>query len=176
MIEIWKDINGYEGFYQISNFGNVKSLARSCGTKLKKYTCKERILKKRKIDGYYTVALYKNGKMKSFKCSRLVAQAFIPNPTNLPCVNHIDEDKYNDCVSNLEWCSIKYNSNYGSVKEKLRQYRLGTHHSEETKHKMSIAHIGKLNPMFGKRHSAVTRKLISDKVKEAQKKNKYGTE
>ena len=173
MQEIWKDIVGYEGFYQISNFGNVKSLSRKCGTKSKKYTCQERILKKRETCGYYSVMLYKDGKTKQLKCSRLVAQAFIPNPNNLPCVNHKDENKHNDIVSNLEWCTVKYNSNYGLVKEKIRLSRLGTTATEETKYKMSLAHSGSRNGMFGKKHTELSKKLMSDKVKIAWKEGKY---
>ena len=102
MEEIWKDIKGYEGLYKISNFGNVKSL---------------NIKRNRKLSitrhGYLYVDLSKNDVRKHFYVHRLVAAAFIDNPDNLPQVNHIDEDKTNNCVSNLEWCDRKYNNNYG---------------------------------------------------------------
>ena len=108
MEEIWKDIEGYEG-YQISNMGRVRSL---------KYN-KERFLRERKIKtDYLRVSLCKNGVAREFYIHRLVAQAFLPNPDNLPQVNHKDEDKTNNHVSNLEWCTIGYNINYGSRNEK----------------------------------------------------------
>ena len=90
MAEIWKDIQNYEALYQVSNYGRVKSLSRvdSKGNKRN-----EKILKGRKNrQGYYDVALSKNGKQKFFRVNRLVAQAFIPNPNNYPCVNHKDEN------------------------------------------------------------------------------------
>ena len=90
MGEIWKDIQNYEGSYQVSNYGRVKSLSRvdSLGHKRN-----EKILKSRKNrQGYYDVSLYKNGKPKYCRINRLVAQAFIPNPNNYPCVNHKDEN------------------------------------------------------------------------------------
>lgn len=113
--EIWKDIKGYEGLYQISNFGNVKSLARrvNCGdnkTRLKQ----ERILKNTLDNhGYLTTSLCDNRKKEKYLIHRLVAEVFIPNPNNLPQVNHIDENKTNNNVENLEWCTQQYNSTYG---------------------------------------------------------------
>ena len=103
--EVWKDIINYEGHYQVSNQGRVKSLKQG----------KERILKARKLpSGYLQVDLYKNGEYKHYTVHRLVAKAFIPNPNNLPDVNHKDEDKTNNNLSNIEWCDRKYNSNYGT--------------------------------------------------------------
>lgn len=101
MIEIWKDIKGYEGLYQISNCGNVKSLK----------TNKNLYLSDSK--GYQRVGLYK-GKRIMYAVHRLVAETFIPNPNNYPCVNHKDYNKKNNNVTNLEWCNHKYNNNYGS--------------------------------------------------------------
>lgn len=119
MEEIWRDIKGYEGLYQVSNLGNVKSLCYN-KTKISKLL---RIYKNSNNDsGYYRTSLNKNGIRKHFYVHRLVGEAFIPNPNNLPCVNHIDEDKSNNCVENLEWCSIKYNVNYGTRNEKAAQY------------------------------------------------------
>ena len=103
--EVWKDVKDYEGHYQVSNQGRVKSLKQG----------KERILKPRvEGSGYFFVDLYKNNESKMCKVHRLVALTFIPNPNNLPEVNHKDEDKTNNSVENLEWCSSKYNSNFGT--------------------------------------------------------------
>lgn len=103
--EIWKDVVGYEGLYQVSDKGRVKSL----------WFGKDKILKPLKDGwGYIFVYLCKNGERKMCKIHRLVAQAFIPNTNSLPQVNHKDEDKTNNKVENLEWCDRKYNNNYGT--------------------------------------------------------------
>ena len=114
MEEIWKDIKGYEGLYQVSNYGNVKSLNY-------RNTGKEKLLKSVQYNtGYLCVGLY-NKPNKLYLIHRLVAEAFIPNPDNLPCVNHKDEDKTNNHVNNLEWCTQLYNINYGSRNERMRE-------------------------------------------------------
>ena len=102
-MEIWRDIEGFDG-YQISNEGRVRSFKRG----------KEKILKAQINKGYLQLELRKNGVRKKEFIHRLVAQAFIPNPQNLPEVNHKDENKTNNCVENLEWCDRKYNVNYGT--------------------------------------------------------------
>lgn len=108
-MEIWKDVEGYEGLYQVSNMGRVKSL---------KYD-KEKIIKSCKNSrGYLIVNLYKDKKMKDHKVHRLVAQAFLPNPNNLPQVNHKNEIKTDNRVDNLEYCDSSYNNNYGSRTER----------------------------------------------------------
>ena len=111
--EIWKPIKGYEGLYQVSNFGRVKSLKFG----------KEKILKqsKNKKTGYLHVVLCKNGILKTFRVHRLVAEAFLDNPNNLPCVNHKDENKTNNNVDNLEWCNAKYNLNYGNRNKRISE-------------------------------------------------------
>lgn len=114
MNEIWKDIDDYEGHYQVSNLGNVKSLKFG----------KEKILKPHDNGiGYLQVKLCKNGQKEQPLVHQLVAQAFIPNPQNLPEVNHKDENKTNNSVENLEWVSSKENTNFGTrnlrVAEKL---------------------------------------------------------
>ena len=76
-------------------------------------------MKTRLKGGYESISLYKDYKSKSFKVHRLVAEAFVPNPNNLPFVNHIDEDKVNNMVENLEWCTRQYNNNYGRRNEKI---------------------------------------------------------
>ena len=107
--ETWKDKKDYEGHYQVSNCGRVKSIKFG----------KEIILKQRKDKrGYYSVVLSKNGIVKKYSVHRLVAEAFIDNTDNLPYVNHKDEDKTNNNVNNLEWCDAKYNINYGTCIER----------------------------------------------------------
>lgn len=144
MEEIWEDIEGYESKYQVSNLGNVRSLNyRGTGKpKLLKQTTYEK--------GYKRVNLYKNGKKKHYWIHRLVAIAFIPNPNDLPVVNHKDEDPSNNNVNNLEWCTYEYNNNYGTVRKRISESLkgekhpfYGKHHSEESKKKMSESRKGK---------------------------------
>lgn len=112
MKEIWKDIEGYEGCYQVSNFGRVKSLMYG----------KEKILKLEKTNKcYFRVALCKNGKVKRYFVHILVCKAFLPNPDNLPFVNHKDENQSNNFANNLEWCDRKYNNNYGNHNKKVSE-------------------------------------------------------
>lgn len=112
MEEIWRDIKDYEGLYQGSNLGRVKSIRFG----------KERILKPVTTkNGYLQVNLCKNGKVKAFRVHRLVAQTFLDNPNNLPCVNHKDECKTNNNVTNLEFCTYEYNSNFGTRNERVAE-------------------------------------------------------
>lgn len=106
MEEIWKDIKGFEGKYQISNFGNVKSLNYNNS----KY--EKNLTPKINNKGYAWYLLCKNGKAYPMLAHRLVAIAFIENPNNLPEVNHKDENPLNCNVENLEWCTRSYNTNY----------------------------------------------------------------
>lgn len=126
MEEIWKDIEGYEGVYQVSNLGRVKSLTRfkKDGKSGGGHIQKEKILKpKIGTSGYLEVDLRRNGGHKYVRIHRLVAQTFILNFDNLPIVNHKDENKTNNCVDNLEWCSVKYNTNYGTTRERSSEKR-----------------------------------------------------
>lgn len=112
-MEVWKDVVGYEGLYKISEYGKVKSLARIDNNN---HFIRERILKTGKNSGGYShVVLSKNGVTKCCKVHRLVAEAFIGKcPDEMSQVNHIDEDKTNNHFTNLEWCTPKYNTNYGT--------------------------------------------------------------
>lgn len=123
-MEEWRDIEGYEGMYQVSTLGRVRSLDRVLGNNhfQQGRMCKLRLKK----GGYISVQLCKNSKHHEKNVHRLVAQAFIPNPDNKPTVNHIDEDKTNNAVSNLEWATHKENTNYGTGIErriKSRDYK-----------------------------------------------------
>lgn len=120
--EIWKPVKDYEGLYEVSNYGNVKSLNRveTVGKLIR--IRKERILKPCvNSKGYLQVGLCKNGKITNKLIHRLVAEAFIPNTDNLQQVNHKGENKQNNCVWQLEWCTNKYNSNYGTRNERIRK-------------------------------------------------------
>ena len=113
MNEIWKDVLHYEGLYEVSNFGRVRNKeTKKIKEQISNYN--------RKSDkgGYMTVELWKNNQGKKEYVHRLVALAFVPNPDNLPQVNHKDEVKTNNVPENLEWCDCKYNNNYGTKKER----------------------------------------------------------
>ena len=106
--EEFRDIPGYEGLYEVSNLGRVRRNGR--------------ILKPLKHrDGYLKIDLNKQGIRKGVYIHRLVGLAFIPNPDNLPCINHKDEDKTNNTVKNLEWCTREYNNNYGTRNERISE-------------------------------------------------------
>ena len=111
--EQWRPVVGFEGLYEISNLGRVKSLNY-------KRTGKEKILKPNKHrKGYLRVELCRDGKVKHFLIHRLVAIAFLPNPMGFTEINHKDENKSNNAISNIEWCSAKYNTNYGNRNKKI---------------------------------------------------------
>lgn len=138
LFEVWRTVDGYEGLYEVSNFGRVRSCDRwlnnAIGT-TRFYQSK--ILKVKVCKGYEMVNLSDGGKVKTVTVHRIVAQAFIPNPQNFPCINHKDENKLNNFVwvnpdgtvdpekSNLEWCTIKYNVNYGTGLKKSLKNRKG---------------------------------------------------
>ena len=120
--EEWKDIKGYEGLYQVSNLGRVRSLDHYVKNGHGNRLVHGKILKPYKSShGYLFVALGKKAKHRSVH--RLVATAFIQNPQNLPEVNHKDENKSNNVSSNLEWCNHIYNALYGTCQERLRKHK-----------------------------------------------------
>lgn len=122
-MELWKDIPNFEGLYQVSNLGNIKSLNRKVNGRWGKTKVKEKILiPANDKDGYKIVTLCKNGKQKTFKIHRIVAEIFLDNPNSYKCINHKDENKQNNCVENLEWCTFKYNANYGTcIKRRVKK-------------------------------------------------------
>lgn len=124
--EVWKDIKEYEGKYQVSDLGRIKSLSRVTKNSKGEFKTKEIIMKPTKAtNGYLLACLWKNNKQSKVNIHRLVANAFIDNPNNYKEINHKDEDKTNNRVENLEWCDHKYNMNYGNIKEKISKSRLG---------------------------------------------------
>lgn len=130
--EIWRPVVGYEGLYEVSNLGRVKSLFDNLGHR------RDKILKASHIQGkkYLRVTLCNKVYKKCKKIQVLVATAFITNPDNLPCVNHKDENPENNCVDNLEWCTYKYNSNYGTAikrrSEKMKGYFINNKHTSKS--------------------------------------------
>lgn len=140
MNEEWRDIKGYEGLYQVSNLGRVKSL-RDKNNKKRELILKPKIMR----NGYLKVDLCKNGKQKTFTVHRLVATVFISNPKNFPTVNHKDENKLNNNVSNLEWCTVLYNNCYGTRLKKVKCITTGEIFNSiseaSKKYKCSPSHI-----------------------------------
>lgn len=126
-MEEWRDIKGYENLYQISSEGRVRSLDRWIIYKNgRKRLWKGQILKPLKAKGnYWRVCLWKKHKSKHLQIHRLVAEAFIPNPDNLPQVNHIDKNIHNNSVSNLEFCTAQYNVEYSLAKPVLQYDKEG---------------------------------------------------
>lgn len=126
MIEKWVDIKGYENKYAISNFGRIKSIKANLIMKPMKCT-----------NGYLCACLWKNNRQKKILVHRLVALHFISNPENYEDVNHIDENKENNRVDNLQWCSHSFNMNYGNVKIKIGNANRGKKAHMFTKAKLS---------------------------------------
>ena len=123
-MEEWRNIEGYEGKYQVSNLGRVRSFIKTKSGKILSLTPDK--------NGYLACHLYKNGKRKCEKVHRLVAQEFIPNPNNLPQVNHKDEVKTNNNSDNLEWCTNEYNHNYGTINKRISRSNKGKHTGEKS--------------------------------------------
>lgn len=115
--EEWRPVVGYEGLYEVSNLGRVKSLDYN-------KTGKERVLKGGRAKGYILYIFNRGGKRKYITGHRLVAEAFLPNPENLPQINHKDEDKTNNAVWNLEWCDARYNTVYGTGLKRMVEARI----------------------------------------------------
>ena len=144
MEEVWKAVKDFEGLYEVSDKGNVRTLKWYGGSKVKLLS---QVENKR---GYRQVNLC-NGKGNMRYVHRLVAEAFIPNPNNLPCINHKDENPRNNCVENLEWCDQKYNCNYGHHNER----NSASHKGQRAWNK---GLLGKDNPLTGMKRSNEHRK------------------
>ena len=152
MNEIWKDIADYEGFYQVSNFGRVKSLSRYAKCRNGNRSVSENILKPQPNGaGYYTVTLCKNGTIVKHLLHRIIAIAFIPNPNNLPCINHKDANRKNNSITNLEWCTHKYNSNYHICKDKQSAFMINRYVTDESWKKSCAERLNKYTTQMRKK-------------------------
>ncbi|MBD5113137.1 MAG: hypothetical protein HDT42_11505 [Ruminococcaceae bacterium] len=140
--EEWRDIKGYEGLYQVSSFGRVKSLVGA--SRYETYM----ILSPYNAKGYKRVNLYRNGKVSKIFVHRLVAEAFIPNPDNLPQVNHRSEKPDCNYPDNLEWCTQQYNNLYGTRLKKIGEKKRGQKNSEISKEKNRDAKRDKMKPVL----------------------------
>lgn len=127
MKEIWRDVEGYEGLYEVSNLGKVRSVDRYIKDRKGRKQFKEgKIIaqtKRRKEQRYLSVNLWKNNRIKAYVVHRLVAKAFIPCIKGKNFVNHKDENPENNCVSNLEWCTAKENINFGTRTQRALETR-----------------------------------------------------
>lgn len=171
--EIWKDIEGYEG-YQISSLGRVRSLDRIITHKNGKkelYRGKIRKGVKNK-QGYLFLSLCKNGRSRNYFISRLVAMHFIPNPENKPYVDHIDTNPLNNRVDNLRWCTQKENMNNPISVNKISESRKGRKMTEETRKKISESHKGrkKSEETRKKMSQAQQGKIVSEETREKKYK------
>lgn len=117
--EIWKAVEGFEGLYEVSNIGRVKSLGNGNSN-----NSKERILKQARVKKYWKICLSKNGRVKFILVHTLVGKAFIPNPENLPEINHINENGLDNRAENLEWISHRDNCNYGTRNKRSSENRI----------------------------------------------------
>ncbi len=134
-MEKWKDVFGYEGLYKVSNTGKIFSVKKHIEMKLQL-----------DVYGYKIVTLYKNKKHKTYKVHRLVAIAFIPNQNKQSQVNHIDENKTNNNVCNLEWCSSNYNANFGNRNKNISKKQ--KNRIDQVKSVMQITSDGRLVAEF----------------------------
>jgi len=132
--EIWKDVEGYDGFYKVSSNGNVMSNGNYCDGR--KYKPKV-LIPNIDIHGYKYVTLYKDGKTKSVKIHRLVAEAFIPNPENKPCIDHIDTNRGNNSIGNLKWVTYCENANNPITRKHLSEAWRRKELSDDYKKKLS---------------------------------------
>ena len=153
---IWKDIPGYEGLYKVSNTGKIFSCVTNWELSV--------IQKK---DGYTCISLCdKDHNKKQYRIHQLVAKAFIPNPNNLPMINHKNEIKNDNRVENLEWCTAQYNTSYGTGPKRISDKMKGVPKSKEAIEKRRITMKEKLSNMTKEERQAMIGREITDKQKE----------
>lgn len=179
MNEIWKPIEGTDGKYEVSNLGKV----RGNGTRGAKNGVRE-ISQRFDRYGYKRINCYTNGKMKSCTVHRLVAAAFIENPDNLPQVNHIDGNKENNCVENLEWCTASRNVKHAfdiGLKEKSREHarRIGEEHNRKTSKKVRVFDADGVSQEFESiseacRALGVNRRNVNEVLREGSRRKTAG--
>lgn len=156
MEEIWKYIKDYEGLYQVSNKGRIKSLQDNHGNR------RDKIMNPTKDNrGYLRVPLSKNKRRRNCRVHRLVAESFIPNPFNKPCIDHINSIKTDNRSENLQWCTIQENNKNPIRMDKIK--------STEYREKMSKLKSGVNNPFYGKHHTEETK----EKIRKANLGNTY---
>lgn len=134
--EVWKPVKeeGFEGFYEVSDHGRIRSVDRIVEGKRGPIKYKGKLISTPlNDDGYPAFNFCYAGKKKSARVHQVVAKAFIPNPANLPEINHKDEDKANNCISNLEWCTREYNMNYGTGLKRMKKHPNQIKRHEESK-------------------------------------------
>lgn len=138
--EIWIPVSGYETLYEVSDKGNVRSIAFLCSrnNRLQPRRAPRCLRQETSRDGYKRVVLSRYGEHKHFGVHRLVAMAFIPNPNNLPQVNHINEDPSNNNVFNLEWCTGKENCNHGLHRQRIKERQTNAAHHSKAVNRYSI--------------------------------------
>lgn len=152
MGECWRSVKCYEGLYDVSSYGNIRRLLKNGKIKPIKLVTTQ--------SGYVVVTLCNKGQ-RVVAVHRLVAEAFIPNPDNLPQVNHKDEDKTNNNVENLEWCTSKYNNNYGTRCERISKANKGKPGlCGENNGMYGVHRYGKDAPFYGRKHTESTKKQI----------------
>lgn len=136
-MENWKEVKGYEGYYEVNDKGVVKSVPRLVDTTMNCRHYESVILIPSHNDsGYHVVNLSKNGDIKTHRVHILVAEAFIPNPQKLPCVDHINGIRDDNRVENLRWCSHKENSNFDLAK----QHQKESHKNQTNENLMKVVH------------------------------------
>ena len=186
MSEVWKDVKGFEGLYQVSNFGRVKSLDKVIKNQYNINTgtfTNERIIHGKILTphysngtGYYQVTLSgQKHKTKQANIHKLVAEAFLPNPDKLPVINHIDENKLNNNVNNLEWCTQKHNINHSN---KLHPGRISEYNTNNPKrsYKVLCVETGKIYPSASEaaRQTGLSQGTISNVCRGAKVKDSRG--
>lgn len=176
MSEIWKDVLGYEGIYEVSNLGRIRTHKnKTTYTNLhKKRYWKQRILKEKSPKSRdVRVSLWKNGKSKDFLVHRLVAEAFIPNDDNKPCINHIDGNPKNNNVQNLEWNTYKENQNHAFEQDLVHTNIQVCLYDDQNDERFSFISMAKASLWLDRNQGYISNVLKSGRNIVCDKNNKY---